>query len=137
MTDSQNPESELADAPAEQTPATADDELAEGEEILVDALTGEVTTLTAQEAAAEEVAEQPATAVAVQDIPDGISPELFNDPYGEEILSTSKEEFEQLLEQFSGGFQAFKEGEIVNATVLRVTEAAVILEFFSFLFIET
>ena len=37
--------------------------------------------------------------------------------------------FEALLEQFSGSFQAFKEGEIVNATVLRVTDTSVILEF--------
>ena len=63
------------------------------------------------------------------DIPEGISPELFYDPYGEEILTTSKGEFESLLEQFSGGFPAFKEGEIVKATVLNVTEASVILEF--------
>ncbi len=129
MTDSHNPESELGDVSEEQTPATAETDVAEGQETLIDALTGEVTTLSAEEAAAEEAAEQTATAVAVQDIPEGISPELFNDPYGEEVLSTSKEEFEQLLEQFSGGFQAFKEGEIVNATVLRVTEASVILEF--------
>ena len=129
MTDSQNPESELADAPSEQILDTAGTELVEGEEVLIDALTGEVTTLTAKEAAAEDASEQAAAAVAVQEVPVGISPELFNDPYGEEILSTSKEEFEQLLEQFSGGFQAFKEGEIVNATVLRVTEASVILEF--------
>jgi len=45
------------------------------------------------------------------------------------VLSTSKEDFAALLEQYSGTFQAFREGEIVNATVLRVTDAAVILEF--------
>lgn len=105
------------------------DDLADGEEVVIDAMTGEVTTLSAEEAAAEEAAEQAATATALMDIPEGISPELFFDPYGEEVLSTSKEEFESLLEQFSGGFQAFREGEIVNATVLRVTDAAVILEF--------
>lgn len=127
MTDTENPtaESETPDVP--DTPEQ--DDVAEGEEVIVDALTGEVTTLSAEEAAAEEAAEKAAAATALMDIPEGISPELFFDPYGEEVLSTSKEEFESLLEQFSGGFQAFKEGEIVNATVLRVSDAAVILEF--------
>ncbi len=120
-------ESEITDAGAEDSPDH--DGLASGDEVIVDALTGEVTTITAEEAAAEEAAAYAATATAVMDIPEGMSPELFFDPYGEEILSTSKAEFESLLEQFSGGFQAFKEGEIVNATVLRVTDSAVILEF--------
>jgi small subunit ribosomal protein S1 len=131
MTDTENPtpeaESEVVDTGTDAD--TANDDLAEGEEVVVDALTGEVTTITAEEAAAEEAAEQAAAAVALMDIPEGISPELFYDPYGEEILSTSKADFEALLEQFSGSFQAFKEGEIVNATVLRVTDTSVILEF--------
>jgi len=128
MTENENPtdESEITDAG---TDVTSEDELAEGEEVIVDALTGEVTTISAEEAAAEEAAEQMAIAVATMDIPEGISPELFFDPYGEEVLTTSKADFEALLEQFSGSFQAFREGEIVNATVLRVTDASVILEF--------
>jgi small subunit ribosomal protein S1 len=89
------------------------------EGVVVDALTGEVTTLTAEERAADDY---PA-------VPEGISPELFHDPYGEEQLGTSKAEFEALLAQFSGDFQDFREGEIVKAQVLRVTDAAVILEF--------
>jgi small subunit ribosomal protein S1 len=131
MTDIQqnHPESELTDAPVESTPESSEAEDGHGDEqgVVVDAMTGEVTTLSAEEAAAE--AADDAVAVAVQEGPPGISPELFHDPYGEEVLSTSKEEFEALLEDFSGGFQAFKEGEIVNATVLRVTDTAVILEF--------
>jgi small subunit ribosomal protein S1 len=131
MTDTENPtpeaESEATDALADQNNDT--DDLPEGEEVVVDALTGEVTTLSAEELAAEEMAERAATATALMDIPEGMSPELFYDPYGEEVLSTSKEEFEGLLEQFSGSFQAFREGEIVNATVLEVTDASVILEF--------
>jgi small subunit ribosomal protein S1 len=126
MTDNENPapeaESDLTDADV------SDDELAEGEEVIVDALTGEVTTISAAEAEAEEAAERAAAAMAMA-IPEGISPELFFDPYGEELLSTSKADFEAMLEQFSGGFQAFREGEIVNAIVLRVSDAAVILEF--------
>ena len=117
-------ESEITDAGAD---VTTEDDLDEGEEVVIDALTGEVTTLSAEEAAAEEAAEKAATATAVMDVPEGISPELIYDPFGEEVLSTSKEEFESLLEQFSGSFQAFREGEIVNATVLRVTDASVIL----------
>ena len=116
MTDSQDPNPEERD-------------LAEGEEIIVDALTGEVTTLSAEEVAAEEAAQQAATAVAVADVPEGISPELIYDPFGEEPLSTSKAEFESLLSQFSSDFQEFREGEIVKARVLSLTDAAVILEF--------
>jgi len=122
MTDSQDP-----------TPKETD--LAEGEEVIVDALTGEVTTLSAEEVAAEEAAElaaeqaAAATAVATADVPEGISPELIYDPFGEEPLSTSKAEFESLLEQFSSDFQEFREGEIVKARVLSLTDAAVILEF--------
>ena len=80
MTDTETPtpESEVPDVPVDVTPDAAD--LAEGEEIVVDALTGEVTTLSAEEAAAEEAAEKVATATAVMDIPEGISPELFFDP---------------------------------------------------------
>jgi small subunit ribosomal protein S1 len=126
MSEKENPtpeaeESAVADPAPEATAGPEEDN------VVVDALTGEVRTLTAEELAREEAAE--AIATAVMDVPEGISPELFFDPYGEEILSTSKEEFEALLEQFSGGFQAFREGEIVNATVLRVTDASVILEF--------
>ncbi len=62
-------------------------------------------------------------------IPDGISPELFHDPYGEEVTSTSKEDFEALLAEFAEDFQDIREGEIVKATVLRVTDSSVILEF--------
>ena len=127
MTDTQSakPEGELptTDAP------TVDNEAKTAEEIVVDAMTGEVETISAEEAAADEVAEGSEREVAVLDIPEGISPELFHDPYGEEELDTSKEEFEALLSQFSGDFQDFREGEIVNAQVLRVTDTTVILEF--------
>jgi small subunit ribosomal protein S1 len=109
--------------------SSSDDDVEDGSEIIVDAMTGEVRTLTAEEAAAEAEADRAEAAVAVASLPGGISPELFNDPYGEEPLETSKEEFEALLAEFSGDFQDFREGEIVNATVLRVTDASVILEF--------
>ncbi|MCH2467707.1 MAG: 30S ribosomal protein S1, partial [Gemmatimonadetes bacterium] len=100
--------------------ASADEDLEPGEETVVDAMTGEVTTLSAQEAQVMSSVHEPV---------DGISPELFNDPYGEEQLSTSKEDFESLLSHFSADFQEFKEGAIVKAVVLKVTDAVVILEF--------
>ncbi|HSH76559.1 MAG TPA: 30S ribosomal protein S1, partial [Longimicrobiales bacterium] len=117
-TQSATPESERepTDPSSSTTPEADDDD----EGVVVDALTGEVTTLSAEERAAEE---------AEDDIPRGISPELISDPYGEELLDTSKEEFEAMLADFSGDFKDFREGEIVNAQVLRVSEAAVILEF--------
>ncbi|MGD8320879.1 MAG: 30S ribosomal protein S1, partial [Gemmatimonadota bacterium] len=98
----------------EQTPHESDEptaqELAEEENVEVDALTGEVRT-------------------AVAEAPDGISPELIHDPYGEEPLSTSRADFEALLDEFHEDFQDIREGEIVKAKVLRVTDASVILEF--------
>ena len=99
---------------------SGDEDLGPGEETLVDAMTGEVTTVSAQEARVMSSVHEPV---------DGISPELFNDPYGEEQLSTSKEDFETLLSHFSADFQEFKEGAIVKAVVLKVTDAVVILEF--------
>ncbi|MDX1494398.1 MAG: hypothetical protein R3253_10090, partial [Longimicrobiales bacterium] len=133
MTDKENPtpeaESDTPDATATEAPENDSDDLAEGEEVIVDAMTGEVRTLSAEEAAREEAIDREALTTAVMDAPTDVSPELIFDPYGEEVLDTSKEEFEQLLEDFSGGFQQFREGEIVNANVLRVTDASVILEF--------
>jgi len=121
-------ESDITDDQLEGSPDSDENDDDEGS-VFVDALTGEVVTLSAEEAAAEAEAERAQTATALLEVPDGISPELIFDPYGEEILSTSKEEFESLLEEYSGGFQAFREGEIVNATVLRVTDSVCILEF--------
>ena len=111
------------------------DELPEGTEVIVDALTGEVITMTAEELAADEAAEKAEAAAAkvaaeaAAFAASGIDPLLFNDPYGEEPLSTSKEEFSALLNEFSADFQEFREGEIVNARVLQVTDSVVILEF--------
>jgi small subunit ribosomal protein S1 len=122
-------ESTITDAQAPESPAIDDTVDDDEEGIIVDALTGEVRKLSPEEAAAEEEADRKATATALMDVPEGISPELIFDPYGEEILSTSKAEFESLLEAYSGGFQDFREGEIVNATVLRVTDSTCILEF--------
>ena len=70
--------------------------------------------------AAVTVAEKP---------PGGISPELLADPYGEEILDISAADFETLLSDHADVMGDFREGEIVHAKVLRVTDSMVILEF--------
>ncbi|MEJ2203612.1 MAG: 30S ribosomal protein S1, partial [Gemmatimonadota bacterium] len=103
--------------PSEETELTAQ-ELAEEQSIAIDALTGEVVAADDDDEGDEG-----------DDTPVGISPELLHDPYGEEPLSTSKEDFEALLEEFSEDFQDIREGEIVEARVLRVTDSSVILEF--------
>jgi small subunit ribosomal protein S1 len=58
-----------------------------------------------------------------------ISPELLRDPYGEDEMDVSRDDFEALLEEFGGEMQDAREGEIVNARVLSLTEGSVILEF--------
>ena len=60
---------------------------------------------------------------------EGISLELVADPYGEEKLDVSAADFEVLLSQHADAMGDFREGEIVNAKVLRVTDSMVILEF--------
>ena len=71
-----------------------------------------------------------AAAVAVAgNGPAGISPELLADPYGEEILDVSAADFEALLSDHADVMGDFREGEIVHAKVLRVTDSMVILEF--------
>jgi len=59
----------------------------------------------------------------------GISPELSMDPYGEEDLDISRDDFEALLTDFGADLQEVREGEIVQARVLKITETSVILEF--------
>jgi len=59
----------------------------------------------------------------------GTSDELHMDPYGEEQLDITRDEFAQLLEEREDEIGEFREGEIVNAQVLRKTETAAILEF--------
>jgi small subunit ribosomal protein S1 len=104
----------VSDMPDEPTA----EELAEEENIMVDALTGEVI-----EGALDDDEDEDET------MPSGISPELIHDPYGEEELDISRGAFEALLQEHQADFQNIREGEIVRAQVLRVTEGSVILEF--------
>ncbi len=60
---------------------------------------------------------------------EGISPELFHDPYGEEVLDVSRDEFDAMLSDHQTARGTVREGEVVKARVLRSTDSAVILEF--------
>jgi len=59
----------------------------------------------------------------------GIDPLLKYDPYGEEELDIPRSEFAALLGEYEEDFAGIREGEIVKANVLDVTDTAVILEF--------
>jgi small subunit ribosomal protein S1 len=117
--------------PDEETPDT---EVAETEapaaEVEAAAVSAEETEDAPEADAAEaESFEASAPAVATAEMPSGISPELFNDPYGEEQLDISTDEFFAMLDQRADAVGDFREGEIVHARVLEVTDSAVILEF--------
>ena len=62
-------------------------------------------------------------------LPGEISPELIHDPFGEEILDVSRDDFEAMLDEHRTAAGDIREGQIVRARVLRITEATVILEF--------
>ena len=62
-------------------------------------------------------------------LPGEISPELFNDPYGEEVLDVSRDDFEAMLSEHQTARGDIREGQVVQARVLRTTESSVILEF--------
>ncbi len=70
-----------------------------------------------------------AVASASAPAPGGISPELLYDPYGEEELDISTEDFEAILAQHQDVFGDVREGEIVKARILNINSAAIILEF--------
>ena len=84
----------------------------------------------------EEAPEMAVATVEASDAPEEtpaptrrISPELAHDPYGEEEMDITRGDFEAMLEEFGGEMQHAREGEIVTARVLSLTETAVILEF--------
>ncbi len=55
--------------------------------------------------------------------------DLATDPYGEEEFDLSRDDFAALLSDHQDTIGEVKEGEIVNAKVLRVTDSSVILDF--------
>ena len=62
-------------------------------------------------------------------IPDELSPELLNDPFGEEEMDITRIAFEDMLAQHQTASGDIREGEIVKARVLSVSDNSVILEF--------
>ena len=55
--------------------------------------------------------------------------DLYSDPYGEEAFDLSRDDFEAILSQHHVDFGEVKEGEIVKAQILRITDSSVILDF--------
>ncbi|MFC1575740.1 30S ribosomal protein S1, partial [Gemmatimonadota bacterium] len=84
-------------------------------------------------AAAPEVTESAPKGVPAALDPKASSPsasgDLYSDAYGEEEFDLSRDDFEALLSEHQAAFGDVKEGEIVKATVLRVTDSSVILDF--------
>jgi small subunit ribosomal protein S1 len=112
-------EAAAEDAPEEDTSEDEDavdeptaEELEEEANVSVDAFTGEVI-----EGSFDD------------DDTTGIDPLLKYDPYGQEELDISRDEFAALLGEYEEDFAGIREGEIVKARVLDVTDTAVILEF--------
>ncbi|MDE0807000.1 MAG: 30S ribosomal protein S1, partial [Longimicrobiales bacterium] len=58
-----------------------------------------------------------------------LSPELMYDPYGAETLDVSDDDFQALLSQQADLIGDFREGEVVNAKVIKVTQNVVIMDF--------
>ena len=136
----------MAENPETQNPETPSSELldtasAEAPEDPVEASTDEAPDDDAEPEAASDEPEATAEiatseanggiapAVALAAAAEGISPELLADPYGEELLDISAADFEALLSEHADVMGEFREGEIVKAQVLRVTDTMVILEF--------
>ena len=139
MTDSKDENPNLADeASASETEAPTNDD-APPEAVTEAPEAAAADTDTGADAAPAEEAEEteaPAeTAVAVADPPSangggGLDDYFFDDdPFGDDDMDVSREEFERLLTEHEDVIGEVKEGEIVNAKVLRVTENGVILEF--------
>jgi len=104
------PEAEADDEAEVEEPT--EEELEEEANVSVDAFTGEVI-----EGSFDD------------DDDTGIDPLLKYDPYGQEELDISRGEFAALLGEYEEDFAGIREGEIVKASVLDITDTAVILEF--------
>ena len=111
----------------EQTPHSTDpdSDLDDEAGVAVDALTGEVL-IGVTDDDDSDVAAAVATRTRTRR---AVSPELLRDPYGEEPLDMSHDDFLKLLGDYAEDLQDIREGEIVQARVLQVTANAVILDF--------
>ena len=115
-------EASSTEAPEETVEASAEEEHTEEDATEAEEVVENETAIVASEANGAASASLPLGA-------DGISPELHSDPYGEEELDISSADFETLLSEHAITMGDFREGEIVKANVLRVTDTMVILEF--------
>ena len=117
-------ESETEDGAAEASPENNGDDAGSGDGASDDQASADPAST--DQASASST---PAAVAVAERGPGGISPELLADPYGEEILDISAADFEALLSDHADVIGYFREGEIVHAKVLRVTDSMVILEF--------
>jgi len=140
----EGPEAE-AEAPAEEEATPAAEEAPEAEAEAPAEEEATPASEEAPEAEAEAPAEEEATPAAEEapkktgpSIPAALDPhapspfatgDLYSDPYGEEEFDLTRDDFEALLSQHQAAIGEVKEGEIVKAKVLRVTDATVILDF--------
>jgi len=139
---------ETAEAEAETATEATESPEAEAEEAETSAAEVEEAETGASEAEAEasavEVEAEPAASEAEEPdqagdrTPRALDPtasspfatgDLYSDPYGEEEFDLSRDDFEAILSQHQDTFGEVKEGEIVQAKVLRITDASVILDF--------
>ncbi len=77
----------------------------------------------------KEVSPVPESNPPEEDSKEAISPEIFHDSYGEEILDVSHDAFAAMLADHQTARGVIKEGEIVEARILWITDSAAILEF--------
>jgi len=123
------PDASTAEAPDETVEAGAEEAPTDGADPDAASDEPETAKVAEAEAAVNVSAVNGAAMVAMPLGADGISPERHSDPYGEEQLDISSADFEALLSEHAITMGDFREGEIVKAKVLRVTDTIVILEF--------
>ncbi len=131
--ESEEPVEAGAEEGAEEEPVAEITPKEEGEEDIAAVETGE-----------EPATPEPETSPAIPEpnpfagIPAALDPtasapsasgDLYSDAYGEESLDLTRDDFEALLSQHQDRIGEVKEGEIVKAEVLRVTDSSVILDF--------
>ena len=139
--ESEAPEADVVETPPNEAPSPEEAHTAATETVSEggDAGGDEAATV-----AQESPEEPPAPATELPEKEEGASPpaaldpnasspfatgDLYSDPYGEEEFDLSRDDFEALLSEHQDAIGEVKEGEIVKAKVLRVTDSSVILDF--------
>jgi small subunit ribosomal protein S1 len=147
--ESETPEAEAVEAtptdaptPEEAQPEAkeaASDDTPEGESVVEQASSAEGEAPEEEGSATPEPAPAPkAKGKKDQSLPAALDPkasspfasgDLYSDPYGEEEFDLTRGDFEAMLSEHQDAYGEVREGEIVRAKVLRVSDAAVILDF--------